>query len=298
MYNKDVNSSYEVIIFGKNSNIGAAIVKSFSKEGARLRSFGSQECNFLKREDCVRFLKKLSPEEPCSIVFLSVISKWLRNDYESLLENMAMVNNFIAAQSYINVKQIIYFSSVDVYGTSPVLPISEETKIDPDTWFGLAKYCCEWELRHSPLIKCPLTVLRIPGVYGNPHNDRSAVSKFIYDIKDKGRVEISGSGAILRDYIHTQDVVRMLKLLIQRPYNGTLNLTTGISNSLLEIVEIIKRIVPDQFEVTHKPSDLKREFNLSFDISKLKSLFPELKFMNLESGILSYLDEVKIKEKL
>ncbi len=297
MHNKDVKNSDEVILFGKNSNIGSAIVKSFREDGVQLRSFGSGECDFMKREQCIGFLKNLSPG-PCTIVFLAVISKWLRNNYESLLENIAMVNNFIEAQSHINVKHIIYFSSVDVYGTAPVLPITEETKIDPDTWFGLAKYCCEWELGHSPLIKCPLTVLRIPGVYGNPHNDRSAISKFICDIRDKGRVDIFGSGTILRDYIHTQDVVRMIKLLIQRPYDGTLNLTSGSSNSLLEIVEIIKRIVPDQFEVTHKPSDLEREFNLSFDVGKLKSLFPEFKFMNLEDGIRAYLHEAKLRERV
>lgn len=297
MHNKDVKSFDAVLLFGKNSNIGSAIVKSFREDGVQLRSFGSGECDFMKREQCIGFLKNLSPE-PYTIVFLAVISKWLRNNYESLLENIAMVNNFIEAQSQINVKHIIYFSSVDVYGTAPVLPITEETKIDPDTWFGLAKYCCEWELGHSPLIKCPLTVLRIPGVYGNLHNDRSAISKFICDIKDKGRVEISGSGTILRDYIHTQDVARMIKLLIQRPYDGTLNLTTGSSNSLLEIVEIIKRIVPDQFEVTHKPSDLEREFNLSFDIGKLKSLFPKFKFTDLENGIRAYLQEAKLMERV
>lgn len=295
MHNKDVSIPEKVIVFGKNSNIGSAIVKYFGAEGIKLLSFGSQDCDFLNRKQCVSFFRNLS-SGPCTIIFLAVISKWLRNNYESFLENIALVNNFIEAQSHINAKQIIYFSSVDVYGAAPVLPISEETKIEPDSWFGLAKYCCEWELEHSPLIKCPLTVLRIPGVYGNPHNDRSAISKFICDIKNKGRLEIFGSGEILRDYIHTQDVANMIKLLIQKRYAGTLNLVTGTSNSLLEIIEIIKRIIPDKFEVIQKPSDLKREFNLSFDTDKLKLLFPKFKFINLESGIRTYLHEVKLKE--
>jgi len=296
VYNQDVNIPEEIIVFGKNSNIGSAIVKSLgAQEGIKLLSFGFQDCDFLNAKECVSFFKKLPPR-PFTIIFLSVISKWLRNNYESFLENIALVNNFIQAQSYINARQIIYFSSVDVYGTAPALTISEETKIEPDSWFGLAKYCCEWELGHSPLIKCPLTVLRIPGVYGNPLNDRSAISKFISDIKNKGCVEISGPGKILRDYIHTQDVAKMIKLLMQKRYDGTLNLVTGKSKSLLEIIEIIRRLIPDKFEVIHKASDLEREFNLSFNVGKLKLLFPKFKFTDLENGIRAYLHDLKLKE--
>jgi nucleoside-diphosphate-sugar epimerase len=295
VHNKDVNTPGEIVVFGKHSNIGSAIVKSFSAQGMKLLSFGSQDCDFLNGRQCLKFFKNLSLG-PCTIIFLSVISKWLRNNYEAFLENIALVNNFIEAQSHINVKQIIYFSSVDVYGASPALPISEGTTIEPDSWFGLVKYCCEWELKHSPLIKCPLTVLRIPGAYGNPHNDRSAISKFIRDIKNKGRIEISGSGEILRDYIHTQDIADMIKLLMQKQYDGTLNLATGKSNSLLEIIEIIRRIIPDKFAVIHKVSDPQREFDLSFNVSKLRLLFPKFKFTNLENGIRAYLDEIKLRE--
>lgn len=297
MHNKDVNNSGEVILFGKNSNIGSAIVKSFKKDGVKSRAFGSAGCDFMNKAQCIDFAKNLSAG-PCAIVLLSVISKWLRNTYGSMLENIALVNNFIEAQSHIDTRHIIYFSSVDVYGASPKLPISEETKIDPDSWFGLAKYCCEWELTHSPLVKCPVTILRIPGAYGNPHNDRSAISKFIADAKDKGRVEVSGSGKILRDYIHTQDVARIVRLLVKRPYNGTINLVTGRSNSLLEIVEIIRKVMPEQFKVAHRPSDIEREFDLSFDISRLKSLFPDFKFTNLENGIRAYLREAELMEKI
>ena len=292
-----MNSPKEVIIFGKNSSIGSAIVKSLEGDSKKIRSFGSEECDFLNREQCISFFKNLS-QEPCAIIFLSVISKWLRNNYESLLENITMINNLIEAQSHINVKHIIYFSSVDVYGASPALPITEETKIDPDSWFGLAKYCCEWELEHSPLIRRPLTILRIPGVYGNPRSDRSAIGKFVSDIRNNSRLVIFGSGLVLRDYIHIKDVAGMIKLLIQRPHDGTLNLATGSSNSLLEIVEIIKQAFPEHFEVVHKPSDLEREFNLIFNIGKLKLLFPEFRFTNLEDGMRSYMHEVSLKERV
>lgn len=303
MHNKDVNAAEKsarnqtgmkktteegVIIFGSNGNIGSAIVKLLKRDGVKLSSFGLKECNFMDRKQSMGFFKNLS-SEPCSIVFLAVINKSLRNDYQSFLDNITMVSNFIEAQSQINVRQITYFSSVDVYGTAPDLPISEKTKINPDSWYGLSKYCCEWALEHSPLIRCPLLILRLPGVYGNSYNDRSVIGKFLSDIRDKGQVTICGSGAILRDYIHVQDVSAVVKLLIKNPCNGILNLATGSSKSLLEIVRAMQNVFPERFEVIHKSADIEREFNLRFDISKIKSLFPEFKFTELEDGIRAYL---------
>ncbi|MCX5711781.1 MAG: NAD-dependent epimerase/dehydratase family protein [Candidatus Omnitrophica bacterium] len=278
----------EVVIFGKNGNIGSALVESFKGEDLKLYAFGSRECDFTEKDQCRDFFKNLSLE-PCSIIFLAAINKLLRNDYQSFLDNIAMVNNFVEAQSQLNTKHIIYFSSVDVYGTAPDLPISEETKINPDLWYGLSKYCCESILLRSPLIKCPVTILRLPGVYGNTHNDRSAIGKFICDIRDKRQAMIYGSGFILRDYLHVDDVSSVVKLLIQKPHNGILNLATGTSRSLLEIVSIMELVFPFNFEVIHKAADLEREFNFRFDITKIKSLFPEIKFKDLESGIRSYL---------
>ena len=278
----------EVIIFGKNGNIGSALVKSFRGEDLKLHAFGSKECNFLDAEECNNFFTNLT-SKPCSVIFLAAVNKLLRNDYQSFLDNIAMVNNFVEAQSRLNIKRIIYFSSVDVYGTAPDLPVSEDTKINPDLWYGLSKYCCELILLRSPLVKCPVTILRLPGVYGSTHNDRSAIGKFICDIRDKGQAVIYGSGSILRDYLHVDDVSTIVKLLIQKPHNGILNLATGSSKSLLEIVKIMERVFPSNFEVIHKAADLEREFNFKFDISKIKSLFPEIEFKDLEEGIRSYL---------
>ena len=297
MCNKDVAMNNNVLLFGKNSNIGSAIAKYLLSEGLIVRSFDSKDCDFLDKDGSSDFFKGL-PAGPCTIVFLSVISKWLRNDYVSFLENVAIVNNFIQAQTQVNVKSIIYFSSVDVYGVSPELPVTEKTAIDPDTWFGLAKYCCEHEFKLSPLIKCPVTILRIPGVYGNPHNDRSAISRLINDAVDKKEVTIFGSGKILRDYVHAQDISSIVKYFIQKPFSGVLNLVTGKSSSLLEIVELIRQKVAGSFKIVHTAPDSGREFDLKFDNSKLMALVPEFRFMNLDKGMQSYLLQPAQKEKM
>ena len=297
MRNKNVGTPQEVIVFGKNSNIGSEIVEHLKDRRINVRAFGSRECDFLNRAKCRAFFRKLPPKA-YSIVLLSVVSKWLRNDRSAFFDNISLVGNFIEAQAQINVRQIIYFSSVDVYGAAPALPISERTDIDPDTWFGLAKYCCEWEFSHSPLVQCPVTILRIPGAYGNPHNDRSAIGKFLKGILNNGRVEIYGSGSTQRDYIHTRDIARVIELLVEKPYKGTLNLTTGCSYSLSRIVDTMKRSAGRRFEIVHKPPERQRDFDLKFDVSRLKGVFPGLRFISLKKGIGLYLERIGSKERM
>jgi nucleoside-diphosphate-sugar epimerase len=286
--------SKDVIIFGKNSNIGSVLVKSFIHDDIKLNSFGSRECNFLDKEQCLGFFKKLDRTIP-AIIFLPVTNKLLRNDYRSFLDNITMINNFVNAQSQINIKQIIFFSSVDVYGATPRLPISEETIVNPELWYGMSKYCSERILQLSPLVKCPVTILRLPGIYGNPDNDKSVIGKFICDIKDRGKVVVYGSGSVLRDYIHVDDVAAIVKQLIRKPYNGVLNFATGSSKSLLEIISILEKYFSLKFEVIYKTVNMEREFDLKFDISKIKLLFPEIKFKKLEDGIMSYAKVYNIK---
>lgn len=281
-----------ITIFGKSSNIGSTLLELFGREYKKLTSFSSRDCNFLNREQCIKFFKNLGAE-PQSIIFLATVNKLLRNDYQSFLDNVAIVKNFIEAQSYVNTKHIIYFSSVDVYGMSPALPVTEETKVNPDSWYGLAKYCSEWMLEHSPNIKCPVTILRFPGVYGSLHNDRSAIGKIISDVKEKKRATIHGSGSVLRDYVHAQDVADIVKWFIKKPYPGTLNVATGSSKAVSEIVNVIRTAASYKFDIVHESSMLEREFDFKFDISKLKRIFPELKFTDLESGISSYLNDLR-----
>ena len=162
-----------------------------------------------------------------TVVFFAVINKSVENSYQSMLDNMKIVKHLIEGCKLANIASTIYISSVDVYGAHPELPITEQSRINPDTWYGLAKANCEWMLSASGDVAFPVTRLRIPGIYGCAPNDKSVIRRMLDRILDDGRVVINGEGASRRDFVWTEDLCRMLWQLVPLKYDGVLNVVIG-----------------------------------------------------------------------
>ncbi|MEG3857503.1 NAD-dependent epimerase/dehydratase family protein [Microcoleus sp. herbarium12] len=279
-----------LIVIGKNSYIGGYFTK-YASDNNNIISLSSKDCNFLDSEKVDNLFRNLSNDRPYTIVCLAGISRLVANSFDSYNENVKIVNNLIKHCKLTNIQSIIYFSSVDVYGSKPSLPIAEQSKIEPDTWYGLAKYSCEWMLISSGEVKCPVTILRIPGIYGHAPNDRSAIAKIASSIKNEQRVYIKGSGQNLRDYVYLEDICNLLALLIPLQYHGTINVATGQSHAIIDIANLIAKIFHIELEVIYQPPEAEREFDLMFDTQKLTSLVPNFRFTPLEEGIRSYFQE-------
>jgi UDP-glucose 4-epimerase len=276
-----------LIICGKNSYIGNRFTRYVAARGAGPIALSSAECNFLERDQVIQFFRTLEGR-PFTVVFFAVINKSTANSYESFSDNVRIVKNLIDGSKLANIDSIVYFSSVDVYGNKPSLPITERSKIDPDTWYGLAKYACEWMLLSSGQVGCPVTVLRIPGVYGHSPHDRSVIGKMASGIRNEGRVVIRGDGKALRDYVYTEDLCEVLRFLIPLKYHGVLNVATGESHSVIDVARLIGRVLQAEFEVVHTPEDPERDFDLRFDTRSLTSLMPDFRFTDMAAGIRSY----------
>jgi nucleoside-diphosphate-sugar epimerase len=284
-------SNQNLIIIGKNSYIGGYFTKYAVDNSNNVISLSSKDCNFLESEQVENFFRKINNNQRYTIVCFAGISRLLANSFDSYNENIKIVNNLIKYGQRTNLQSIIYFSSVDVYGSKPCLPIDEQSKIDPDSWYGLAKYSSEWMLISSGEVQCPVTILRIPGIYGKAPNDRSVIRKIASSIKNEQRVYIKGSGQNLRDYVLLGDLCNLLELLIPLQYHGIINVATGQSHAIIDIANLVAEISHIQFEVIHQPPEVEREFDLRFDTQKLMSLVPNFRFTSLEEGIRSYFQE-------
>lgn len=277
-----------VIIIGKNSYIGMYLYNYLERNGkANLIALTSKDCDLLNCED-VRSLFCSLEKGTYSIVLLATINKSVENSFQSFLKNIKMVKNIIDNAKLINIKSIIYFSSVDIYGKNPILPVTENTTINPDTWYGLSKYVCEWMLRGSNL-NCPITILRIPGVYGHSTRDKSVIGKMISTMKEENRIYIHGNGQVLRDYVAIDDLCRFIIELTPLPYNGVLNVATGQSRSILEIANLIGNLLQSEYDTVHLPATGERNFDLIFDNRKINEVFPGFKFRDISASINSYL---------
>jgi nucleoside-diphosphate-sugar epimerase len=289
----DANSEQSVrdrniLVVGKNSYIGDFLVRHLSAQGARVSAVGSSDCNFLD-SDAVHQLFQRFDGEPFTILFLAVVNKTADNSYAAFRDNVQIAWNLVSGARNEKVESLIYFSSVDVYGRSPRLPMNETTPLDPDTWYGLAKAASEWIVREELGSKCPTCILRLPGIFGRAPNDRSIIGRFVSTIRQERKVYLRGDGEILRDYVFAPDLCRAVERLVARKVSGTINLATGQSLSLRQILESIREVFGINFEVVHLPADAERSFDMRYDTAKLCAALGEFDFSPLSAGIRSYL---------
>ncbi len=171
-----------------------------------------------------------------------------------------------------------------MYGV-PALPITEQSPINPDTWYGLAKYACEWTLMSSGEVNCPVTILRIPGVYGCLPNDKSVIGTMVGSVLRENRVIINGSGNVLRDYVYVGDLCRLLEVLVPLRFQGVLNAVAGHSRSISDIARLIGKVSGRDIDIVFNPPDPSRHFDLVFDNRLLRRLVPEFHFSDISVGI-------------
>jgi nucleoside-diphosphate-sugar epimerase len=277
-----------VLIIGKNSYVGEFLCQHFSTQGAAVVAVGSSECNFLEFSSVRKLFKSLGGK-PLAIIFLAVVNKNVDNSYAAFLDNVQMAWNLVSGAREANVESVIYFSSVDVYGRAPKLPMSETTSLDPDTWYGLSKSTGEWIVRQELGSKFPTCLLRIPGIFGRSRNDRSVIGQLIATIRKEGKVYIHGDGKLFRDYVFAPDLCQVVERLVKRKASGTFNVATGTSVSLLQILEAIRKALGIDFEVVHLPPNAERSFDMRYDTSRLSAAIGDFDFSPLSAGIRSYL---------
>jgi UDP-glucose 4-epimerase len=279
-----------LLVVGRRSYVGGYFTAYAQARQPDTLALSSQNCNFLDREQVLSYFGSLG-QEPLTIVFCAVINKSPTNSFASLRDNLAMVSNLIDGAALVNVESLIYLSSVDVYGNHPPVPVTEESSINPDSWYGLAKYCCEQMLLIADQAAYPVAVLRIPGIYGNCPGDKSVIGRMVASIRSQKPVYVTGAGGVRRDYVHVHDLCRILDALIELRSKVVVNIATGQSRSILEIAQVVGTVLEQPVLIERQAVDAARDFDLVFDIGKLNSLLPGFQFTSLESGVRTYLGE-------
>ncbi len=297
MYVKDGNTlleSYDIVskrvqqivIMGHTGFIGQTLYRWLNSEGLPVIGASSEECNLLDSDSVNIFFSNIP--EKADVVFCSVINRHTDDSIRSLHNNIDMVENFIRCVRRKRLRSLIYLSSVDVYGRFPELPINEKTMPIPSGYYGVSKLCSEFLLKHSGGSDCPVAILRLPGVYGQGDKGKSIVGLFTDRLCSGEVIKLSGDGMVLRDYVEVGDVCRIVKDLIEKPKTTTLNLATGNSLTLKEIVRTIGETIGSEPDIRYITKDENSAGDLIFDTRALLIQFAGIQLTELKRGCASY----------
>ncbi len=207
---------------------------------------------------------------------------------------LATLNILEYARKYAPFAKIIIFSSAAVYGNVGHYPISENESLVPVSPYGVHKKIAEDISRsYSVNFGLNISVLRLFSVYG-----AGLKKQLLWDASNKirlGQFDFYGSGNELRDWIHVNDIARLIEyLLIQDKvgyaiYNGASGLGTTVRdvlNLLFKALNVSKKPV---FSGIVKLGD---PLGYIADIARVENLGwkPEI---SLEAGIADYVNWLK-----
>jgi len=136
--------------------------------------------------------------------------------------------------------RFIFTSSAAVYGHTSKHKVSEEEAETAEmiSTYGINKRACEFYIDlYKRIHKLSTGCIRFFNVYGPGQlNLQAVIPAFILNALRDEPLKIKGDGSHTRDFVHVSDVIEALLLMGKSNCRGILNVGTGESHSIKDLV--------------------------------------------------------------
>ena len=198
--------------------------------------------------------------------------------------NLRMAEQVVKACQTKKLKYLLNISSDAVYEDS-IAPLTENSLKAPLSLHGvmhLARELC------FDTLQAPVGILCTTLVYGlgDPHNGYGP-NQFSRLVKESSSIELFGKGEELRDHVFIDDVAQISMLMLKSSKAERVNVASGTVVSFKSIASSCLTISGSQKKIVYKDRNGPMPHNgyRAFDISKIRSLFPEFKPTLLTEGL-------------
>lgn len=305
-----MNKAAKIYVAGHRGMVGSAIVRQLKNNGfTDILVRTSKELDLTNQQAVNQFFETEKPD----YVFLAAAKVGgihANNVYRAdfLYQNLMIEANIIHA-AYINkVTKLLFLGSSCIYPKMAPQPLKEEYLLtgflEPTNEpYAIAKIAgiklCESYRRQY---NCNFISAMPTNLYGpndnydlnNSHVLPALIRKFhTAKTQNQAQVEIWGTGAPLREFLHVDDLAEACLFLMDN-YNGELfvNVGSGTDISIKDLALLVKKIVGYEGELvfdTSKPDGTPRKL---MDVSRINHLGWQHK-ISLEEGIEKVYEEVK-----
>ena len=281
-----------ILLISDRGFIGKSLFNALSNNKEHnIYGLNSDNCNLLNEEKTKAAISKILIK-PFTIIILSTIGRFPEDNYDVYNKNVTMITNLLNSADMNLIEQFIFFSSTCLYGRPPkILPITEVNECIPNGYYGLSKFVSESLIKLQ--LTCPVSIIRIPGVYGILDKNKSIISHFVNNIINNKSITIYDKGLVLRDYVFIDDIIKVVNHIISLKCEVTINLATGKSIKLINLVSIIEKNMNKKADIIFINTNHK-QFDMTFDITKLIGLIPGYSPTYMNEGIKKLIDHIKI----
>jgi UDP-glucose 4-epimerase len=186
---------------------------------------------------------------------------------------------------------LIYMSSGGtVYGDQTLRAISEESPIQPLSYYGAGKAATEIFLNcFQQNFSGRVTILRPSNLYGpgQPFDSRFGVVRAMLEhVRRDTVMNIWGDGNVVRDFIFIDDLVSACVKTIERQTNGGIyNIGSGEGYSLNNVRQVVEEITGRTLRVQYEPPRSIDVERIVLDISRAKQQLEWEPRVSLPQGI-------------
>ena len=188
-----------------------------------------------------------------------------RDPWRDVRTNVGGTINVLAAAERFGAREIIYASSMAIYGSPGDKPVCEATRVDPSSPYGVSKLAAEQLIhnaaRRRDTVLTKVASLRMFNVFGprqslsNPY--QGVASVFIANVLNNEPITLFGDGEQSRDFVFIDDVVEAwMKALDADINNVRVNIGTGCAvsvNDLLDAVLAAFGTDRTRYPIRHEP---------------------------------------------
>ena len=264
------------VVLGGSGDIGSVLVARLQENRARFLAPTSKQVDLTDTSSTKHFFSSLS--EPYSLVFAAFLDRRQGDNERTFKLNSLMFENVI---NFAKPSSIAFLSSMDVYGKTPVLPITENSLTDGSSFYSQAKLLAESKLSQTFAEKTKFLILRLPGVYGGNGPRNAALDRILEKGIRERMINVGAGGSLLRDWIYADEVARFLFSWLTQPNSGTYNFATGESWTINRYIsECVSEIGDIRHEIDAVDEIEKSNFgaNHVFDCRNLYAAFNGWKF--------------------
>lgn len=202
-------------------------------------------------------LSLVSRLEVDAVVHLAAISFVAHSDVDEIYRvNVVGTRNLLEALALLpkRPKAVVLASSANVYGNATVVPITESTPPAPTNDYAVSKLAMEYMARLWG-DRLPIIVTRPFNYTGVGQSPQFLLPKIVSHYASGAREIELGNTDVVRDFLDVRDVARLYRLILESSSVGaTLNLCSGRSQSLQEVIDIVGELAGYRISVRVNPA--------------------------------------------
>jgi nucleoside-diphosphate-sugar epimerase len=230
---------------------------------------GKQICKFVCSDirDTDSLISILKQNEIEYVVHLAAITSLPEcEEYPSycLDINVSGTASVLTASRMVGIKRTIVASTSAIYekNTKNEAPFEESLAVNPKLFYPLSKKLMEDVVKsYVQNYDMDIVTLRFFNVFG-PRQDihrktPPLINYIVRGIKNGEKLTFYSNGEQVRDYIHVDDVVSMINLVLQKPEaeNEIFNVCTGTLTSVKDIISYAEEFVGSKLNYEFKVSN-------------------------------------------